>query len=326
LSRRARRSPLLRARVLERHELTFSGATHGAPRHVRAASALARFGDRYVIAQDDVDALALLDLDRPGEGESLPFAGTSARAFEGPCGKRAKPDLEASCVVDTSEGQLYLAFGSGSTRARERIVLGRGLGGPSPSLELVDASALYAHLRARRDFSGSELNVEGAVFVGSGVWLFQRGNGASEGGYDPVSAVGRLSVSDLLAYLAGGERPELTSVERYDLGCTGGVPLGFTDAARTASGVVAFLACAEASPSSYDDGAVVDVALGFLDAKGDAQLASVVAADGAPLLEKAEGLAFGPAGSRRAYLVTDRDDPSVPASLCVLALDGPWPE
>ena len=34
------------------------------------------------------------------------------------------------------------------------------------SLELVDASALYAHLRARRDFSGSELNVDYGADMG----------------------------------------------------------------------------------------------------------------------------------------------------------------
>lgn len=326
MTRRARRSPELAARVVERHALTFEAHAGRPHAHVRAASALARFGDRYVIAQDDVDALVLLDLERPNAGASLPFAGATARTFEGADGKRTKPDLEASCVLDTSEGELYVAFGSGSTRARERLVLGRGLAGPSPSLELFDASSLYAHLRARRDFSGSELNVEGAVFVGSGVWLFQRGNGARDGEYEPVSAVGRISARDLVAYVAGGAPPELTSVERYDLGDAGGVSLGFTDAARTAGGAVAFVACAEDSSSSYDDGAVTEVALGHFDARGNAFLTRVLAPDGSPLVEKAEGLAFGPSGSRRAYLVTDRDDPSVPASMCVLALDGPWPE
>ncbi len=68
---------------------------------------------------------------------------------------------------------------------RERVLVGRRLDTAEPSVELVEASSLYAMLRAERRFSGSEMNMEGAALVGNVVRLFNRGNGAARDGTCP---------------------------------------------------------------------------------------------------------------------------------------------
>ena len=55
-------------------------------------------------------------------------------------------------------------------------------------VRLFDATALYDVLAADRAFSGSELNLEGAVVDGPSLRLFQRGNGATIDGREPIDA------------------------------------------------------------------------------------------------------------------------------------------
>jgi hypothetical protein len=280
------------------------------PAHVRAASGVARWGARLAIVQDDTSILALV------EGEEvhalpLPHEVEGARQFDDVRGnKKHKLDLEACVTL----GDTLIGFGSGSSPARERLLVLRG-----NQPRIVDASSLYAMLRARVDFSGSELNVEGATRVGDRVRLFQRGNGAPRGDLRPVDATGELSIDALLAFVDGGPTPELQRVVRWDLGVLpspeGPVRLGFTDA-TTHEGAVFFLAAAEASPDAVRDGPCAGVALGIIDPDG-ARMARIRDFD-----LKAEGLAFD--GPREGVLVVDRDDPAAPAELCRFDLIGPW--
>lgn len=334
MTRRARTSGALSARIVSRAPLTYragASADDDRPGHVRAGSGVAWVGPRLCVVQDDANVLALVDPAAPAACEALLLApdDDGRRLFEERRGnKHRKLDLESCVVVADGDHELLLAFGSGSTPARERVVVARGLGGDAPTVDVRPLPALYAQLRERRDFSGSELNVEGVAVVGDGVWLFQRGNGGPRDGFEAVSAIGRVSLVELLAHLSAPAEapcPALRSVERYDLGTADGVPLTFTDAARTPAGALAFLAAAEASPDTYADGPVSGVALGVVDARGDAYLAPLVDEAGAPFLDKAEGLVFHRADPRRAYVVVDKDDPDLASELCVVVLDGPWP-
>src|SRR5690606_296181 len=162
------------------------------PGHVRAGSGLCRWGERLVVVQDDVNALALLD---EGSGVVapllLPASADGRRQFSDQRGNKAdKLDLEA-CVV-LPDGRL-LALGSGSTAARERLVLVES----DHRVRLVDGGPLYAHLRASADFAGSELNLEGAVVTRQQLRLFQRGNGAPAGDRAAINAVGDLDLDGL---------------------------------------------------------------------------------------------------------------------------------
>lgn len=319
----AREDPSLVARVRSRRALFYAegpDAAHDRPAHVRAGSGLAWLGRRLVVVQDDASFLAIVDpRDATARAVPLPAGPGGARLFDDTRGtKRWKLDLEACVALDG----VLLAFGSGSTDQRERIVVARDLDGPdvaAPSLEVVSAGALYAALRAEVAFSGSELNLEGAAALGDDVVLVQRGNGAPRGGSTPVDATCRVDRAALLAYLADPTRPppRLREVTPVDLGAIDGVRLTFTDAAAGPDGALWFLAAAEASPDTYHDGVVVGVALGVIERTGAARWTRLLDEAGGPLLDKAEGLALD---GDRAWIVLDKDDPLAPSELCRVEL------
>jgi hypothetical protein len=191
----------------------------------------------------------------------------------------------------------------------------------------VPAAPLYAALRAHRGFSGSELNVEGAVFDGAFFWFVQRGNGAPRDGHEPVNALAAVPRDDVLALLSGETRtPRIERVVRYSLGGIDGVPLTFTDATVAPGGAFAFLATAEASPDAVRDGPVAGTAIGVIDGERT-RWTLLTGADGSAFREKAEGLVLvprAPGAGQRALIVLDADDPVRASELCEIELDGDW--
>lgn len=324
---RAVRDERLVGRVVGRRALRYSvgpDPEEDRPAHVRSGSGLAWSGSRLAVVQDDAAFLALVD---PATGEvdavALPRGPGGLRQFDDLRGnKRHKLDLEA--ILALGDGRL-VAFGSGSSPARERVVVFAPQAPADARVRVVAAPALYAALRADRRFSGSELNVEGAVLLADRVVLLQRGNGAPRGGEPPCDAVGELDRSVVDA-LVTGEEPaaaRLLRVTRYALGTARGVRLGFTDGAALPGGGFAFLAAAEASPDAVRDGEVVGTALGVVTPEG-ARVGALLDERGAPLLDKVEGLALDPGEPRRAWVVVDADDPGRASELCELAVTG-WP-
>lgn len=313
--RTARRDPALCARVTSVRPLHYSDgadAREDRPGHVRAGSALAWVGGRLLVVQDDASFFALVD-GAAVAAVALPDQG-GLRLFDDARGnKHHKLDLEAVIALP----DRVVAFGSGSTAARERLV--SFTEGQAPTVR--SAGPLYARLRDEA-FSGSELNLEGACAIGDAVWLFQRGNGAPRGGVLPRDATAWVDRRALEGFLDGGPAPALRDVTAWDLGALDGVRLTFTDGAAR-RGALAFLAAAEASPDAVRDGPVRGVALGLLGPDGG-RWARLEDASGAPFLGKAEGLAFDPADPCRAFVVVDRDDPEAPAELCTVTLTGPW--
>lgn len=336
LSARATLDPRLRAVVVARRPLLYADGVDAAmdrPAHVRAGSALACVGERLVVVQDDASFFAVLAADGTVSAVALPHAPRGERQFdEGRGNKHHKLDLEA-CVT-LPDGRL-LAFGSGSTAARERVVL-LGLSGPHEAtgeVTLVHAPALYAALRDEPRFSGSELNIEGAALLPSRgvIRLFQRGNGAARGSRTPLDATCNLSVDALVRHLEAPHHvptPPLGAIVHWQLGAIDGTRLTFTDACAE-PGRLFFLAAAEASPNAYDDGPVAGVVLGVTaddSPRTTARYALLTDEGGAPFRAKAEGLALDPDEPSRALIVLDRDDPARPSELCTLRLDGPWRE
>jgi len=271
------------------------------PGHLRGASALVRDGSRLVIVQDDVHVLAIRDARGRVSPRLLPPDPTGARTFDDVRGnKLGKLDLEA--CVRLPDGRI-LALGSGSHPARERIVIADG----SDAVRVVDAAALYANLRAARSFSGSELNIEGAIVADGFLRLFQRGNGASRDGLEPVTATGDLPLTAFLDWLdRGAEAPPLERIVRYALGEVGGVRYGFTDATRLDDGRIAFLASAEDSPDAVRDGAVAGCRFGIIDGE-DVRTTGIVDREGRPVALKLEGIAARPGESGAFDVVVDMD-------------------
>jgi len=331
---RARVEPSLGARVTARTPLFYTrGADRSVdrPAHVRAGSALVDLGSgRLAVVQDDASFVAVVDV-ASGLVRDVPLPSEDGvRLFDDTRGnKKRKLDLEAAIALDDD---LLVAFGSGSTSAREHVVVVRKARELAPVVEVLHARELYAAMRAARELSGSELNIEGVAVSGDDVVLFNRGNGAKLGGVEPVDATARVSRASLAAYLralaAGAEAsaPLLRDIVAWDLGEVAGTRLTFTDAAALAGGGgCAFLACAEACPDATRDGPVVGVAIGRLDdGARRAELAMVRDERGEPLLDKAEGLAFDARAASRAFVVVDKDDPAIPSELLELALDEGW--
>lgn len=287
------------------------------PAHVRAASSIRRQGQRLVIAQDDVNALATLDLatgvTRP---ILLPTGPDGARIFdEGRGNKKLKLDLEASLVLPDGR---FVALGSGSSPQREKIVtVGAGAGALAQQLV---GSGLYAGLRAHASARGARLNIEGAVVQGPWLRLLQRGNGKRD--YQPWNAILDLPLDRFVGWLDGrGAAPTIDRILEVSLGDIDGVRFGFTDAAVMSDGRMAFLACAEDTADAIDDGPVLGCRFGWLAADDQtAVMTPVVDAVGRPTHLKLEGIEVRQASDSVFDVVADMDRGDEPAQIAELVV------
>ena len=293
------------------------------PPHVRAGSSLAWVGERLALIQDDANFLALVDpVTAAVESITLPAGKGGVRQFDDLRGnKKQKLDLEACVTVDG--GATFLAFGSGSSERREKVLVVRGIGSGAADVQLVELSALYRLLRSAPGFAPGRLNIEGVVQVGDWLRCFSRGNGKERDGVTPVNATCDLPLDDLLRHLAETDRvppPVPRNVTQYELGDLDAVPLGFTDATVVGSEVV-YSAAAEASPDAVDDGAVTGSALGVIDPHGRVRWAPLKDERGALFAGKVEGVVTAGAG-KGFYVVLDADDPTLPSELCLVEATG----
>jgi hypothetical protein len=286
--------------VLEgRGELRFDS---GEP--VRAASAVAPFGDGWLVAQDDSTFAAWV---RPGTVTPVrllpPVDGLDV--FSAAAGtKHLKPDIEAACPVD--DGVLLL--GSGSAPARMRVVLVR-TGRAGPEVVAADLSPLYASVAAAIGVPVGELNMEGACRLDDRLRWFHRGN-ARAGSRSASVDVDLPSLVDVVSGRAAAV--DVGGVRRYDLGPGG---LAVTDAVPVPAGILVS-AVAEDTPNSFDDGPVTGSALALLSPDGTEPITLAPAPATGPAPEKIEGLAVRevtPDGVRL-IAVVDADDPDVPSA------------
>jgi uncharacterized protein DUF6929 len=313
----------LSARVVSIQPLFYS-APSPQQSFVRSGSAVAWAGTRLAVVQDDSLFVALVD---PASEKVTPISVSGGpddtrAGCDKPIDKAHKLDLEACLMAD----KRLIAFGSGSAASRERLVVVDDLAERSgvPSAKVIDATALYCAFRREKNFSGSQLNIEGAVWLGDAVRFFQRGNGIARDGLEPVNATCQLEVDylhKLIDNQHADQEPQIGSIIQYELGEIGGVRLTFTDAVASGDRVL-FLAVAEDSPDAIQDGPITGMVLGVIEADGSARWTQLADPTGRPFLGKAEGIVIDPTNPARAYLVVDRDDPDKPAELCVVELGG----
>ena len=259
---------------------------------VRAGSALLRLGDRLLAIQDDAFAAVWVD---PETRKTAPLV---LRGPGGAMDKKSKPDFEAAFAHD---GRVWI-LGSGALPNRSCIAR---IDPKTGEVVLLNALPVYGAL-------GRELgvtpNVEGAVPLGDRLRLFQRGPGRS--------AKANYTVDMPLDVLAGAP-PKILGVTNYDLGVLQGTFLAFTDAVAMGRSHVAYLAVAEDTSDGIADGAIHGAAIGLIGPSGT-RWDVINEADGSISKRKAEGLALDAAGG--AWLLTDPDDPKVPAELCRVEL------
>jgi hypothetical protein len=323
------------ARVLSRQKLFYEAGADAArdrPAHVRAGSGCAVVdvpgqGKRLAVVQDDANFIALVDTKTGKVGHiELPAGPGGLRQFDKLRGNKAdKLDLESMAAVVVDGKAALFCMGSGSTARREAFVLvtlAKGSAGdphPAPVVEELAAGAFFKGLHNNHVFAGDELNVEGLVVDGDGARFFNRGNGAGEA----RDAVGEVSFSALLRHLRDPllhAAPQLQKVKDFDLGAVDGVRLTFTDATKHPDGRTLFLAAAEDSPNTYDDGDVKGTAIGVLGDDGRAAIVPLLDERGHPLTDKVEGIAIDPNDPKKAFVVIDKDDPTAPAELLVVQL------
>jgi hypothetical protein len=305
-------------------------ARDDSPDYIRAASGLTWVGDRLAVIQDDANFLALVDPET-GLADAIPLSAgpDGIRYFDDARGNKArKMDLEAVTLVPSTDGVLLAAFGSGSLAPRETVVLVSFGRTAPPGVISHAASAFYARLRGAAGFAGSEMNVEGAVYVDSAVKLFGRGNGAAVGELQPTNASCDITWTDLRAHL---EHPSTISpptprdIVQYELGSLDGVSLGFTDVTRGAGESILYAAAAESSPDVTRDGDVHGSVLGVIQ-PGASMARSTVLRDeqGHRFRGKIEGIARDKVFDDRVFAVVDSDDHTRPAELLEVVLSGHW--
>ena len=271
-----------------------------------AASGLVRVGNRLYVVADDENHLGVFDADASATGRLI-------RLFDGDLPeskkkrKAEKDDLESLLHLPATaawpSGAL-LALGSGSrpTRFSGALLTLDANGEAHGPARVVDLSPLYADASARFD----ALNIEGAFIVGDALLLLQRGSTRSP------SAVIRFPLARVMAWLSGAPASlQPSAIVECDLGNADGVPLTFTDGCALPDGSWLFSAVAEQTDNSYDDGACAAAAIGI--ARGDGTLQEVRRIEPT---RKIEGIDARVAGGKITIdMVTDADDPAIPAEL-----------
>lgn len=259
-----------------------------------AASALVCQGQSLWLVADDALSLQRYSLAGVWQAEQVLLPGELPA--EPKARKRLKADFEALLLLP--DGAL-LALGSGSTPRRCRACLIQ-----AGAVRVIDLNPLYQGLAGHFQ----ELNIEGAVVHCGQLLLAQRGNG--RGG---ENALVLLDLPQALRDLEAGQlsAAALLRIVPLHLPELDGVPLSLTDLCVNPAGELYCSATAEATDSSYLDGACVGSVLGRFDQEFNLlQLVRLTP----PV--KIEGLAFQ--ADDRLLLVADADDPNTPSPLFAL--------
>ncbi|MCW2778710.1 MAG: hypothetical protein JWN17_2435, partial [Frankiales bacterium] len=183
---------------------------------VRSASAMARLGDGWLVAQDDATHGAWVRPDGVRRVRLLPPRDGLDVFGEAEGTKQHKPDLEAACGLAGPLGTGVLLLGSGSTPTRcgGVVVLERD---GEPLVTSGELGGLYAAVAAALEVPEGQLDVEGVARNGEVLRWFQRGNAAAG---VPTASVD-VGLPGLMEALRGERDPAdvpLRAPRRYDLG------------------------------------------------------------------------------------------------------------
>ena len=157
--------------------------------------------------------------------------------------KSEKLDIESI----TQHGNQLLMLGSGATPQRNTMFT---LHLENDTLQSQDLSALYQKLRQVGSLSEQELNIEGAIYAHNTMLLFQRGN--SKNGKNGI-------------FIIPNQQEEALQFIPVTLPTLDDVETTFTDAILVGE-TIYFLASAEKTDSTYEDGVVLGSILGIMHA------------------------------------------------------------
>ena len=162
--------------------------------------------------------------------------------------KKLKPDFEA---ITQYENNLYL-FGSGSTENRNTMLKVDAT--TKKVVAAYDLSDLYLGMQSFGKINPEDFNIEGAIYNGESLFLFNRGNGKTN--KNVVFTIDGENLTTEFRIIANN----------YKLPKIKGVRTSFTDAILVENKIY-FLATAEDTTSTYDDGEVLGSIIGCINVK-----------------------------------------------------------
>ena len=162
--------------------------------------------------------------------------------------KLSKLDLEAITQYQDS----YYIFGSGSTENRNMMFQVDAQS--KKVIAKTEVSDLYLAMQSFGKISPEEFNIEGAIYNGDSWMLFNRGNGKTN--KNTIFTVDGKNLTTEFRIIAND----------YKLPKIKGVRTSFTDAILVEDKIY-FLATAEDTLSTFDDGAILGSSIGRIDLK-----------------------------------------------------------
>ena len=162
--------------------------------------------------------------------------------------KKDKADFEAI----THYGDSLYIFGSGSTEKRNKMIQVNS--SDKKIIATNDIAALYAVMQNFGDIKPEDFNLEGAIYTGESWFLLNRGNGSST--KNVLFTIEGKNLTNDFMILSNA----------YKLPKTKGVRSSFTDAVLVDDSIY-FLATAEDTQSTYNDGEVLGSLIGRINLK-----------------------------------------------------------
>lgn len=161
--------------------------------------------------------------------------------------KKEKKDFEAM----TKYNDDVYVFGSGSSKNRNKMVEINVKNNNSNDFDLTN---LYSSMQSFSNVTEKQFNLEGVIYSGKEWYLFNRGN--KKGNRNVVYTVRGENLTDDFSILSNN----------YDLPKINGITTGFSDAILIEDKIY-FLATAENTNSTTEDGSISGSLIGRIDVK-----------------------------------------------------------
>ncbi len=241
-------------------------------------------GRFYVVSDDELNLLSIPE-SLSGDISQVPLR-EGVLPIEEKERKRLKPDFESLLYLNDLDSILCIPSGSTINRQKGSLI----------SSELKVSEIHFSRIYGELTKLIPELNIEGATSFGTKIRLFQRGNGKQH----------QNGIIDLLLEDFLNDRPESIQWTPLNLGNLKDVPLSFTDACYDKD-FFWFLAVAEDSESTYEDGSFIGAVLGKMNING-----KIINLEEIDIPFKPEGLCIK---DGVVYIVTDADNRTLPSAL-----------
>lgn len=262
---------------------------------IKAASGIISRNNKLYIISDDSDILYIYDLKiHKLSKKSLCENGALSEHLP----KSEKSDFEAIVYSNNH----FFVFGSGSLPNRNKLAI---ISEKDYSLKIENLTDFYNRLKTFSGIDNENFNIEGAIIIQDILLLFQRGNGS-----DKINGIFKIQNWR-------NTEEEIIDFFLIPLPLIGNSSFTFTDAIYLEEKIY-FVAAAEASNSTYDDGEILGSMIGIINPTTlEVEKTQIISSS-----HKFEGLTFiSRKGSFKNFLICeDPDDDEVSAGIYELKI------